>query len=107
MKKLLISAVAVASLFAEVSVDDLQKQITDLQTQLKELKSNQERTASSLQLVKQTHYEDHINFHFDMRSSLDIIHYKMKDGTTYSNNILSNKVELMGLAKVDDNLKQL
>jgi outer membrane murein-binding lipoprotein Lpp len=105
MKKLLISAVAVASLFASPTVEELQKQINDLQTQLKELKANQENTSVSLQQVKQTHYEDHINFHFGIRSSIDFIHYKTKSGKTYSNNILSNRVTLTGLAKVDDNLK--
>jgi len=105
MKKLLISAVAVASLFAAPTIEDLQKQITDLQTQLKELKSSQDSTASDLQSVKQAHYEDHINFHYDMRSSIDYLYYKMKDGTKYTNNVLTNRVILTGLAKASDNLK--
>ena len=105
MKRLLVSSVAVASLFAAPTIEELQKQVTDLQTQLKELKTSQENTAASLQKVKQTHYEDHINLHFGIRSSLDAIHYKMKSGKTYSNNVLSNKVTITGLAKVDDNLK--
>ena len=105
MKKLLISAVAVASLFAAPTVEDLQKQITDLQTQLKELKSSQETTASDLQGVKQAHYEDHINFHYDIRTSIDYLYYKMKNGDKYTNNVLSNRVILTGLAKASDNLK--
>jgi len=105
MKKLLISSIAVGMLFATPSIDDLQNQINDLQTKLKTLQKKQSNTASSLQKVKQTHYEDHINFHFDMRSSIDKINYKMKSGKKYNNTILSNKVELTGLAKVDDNLK--
>ncbi|NPA54800.1 MAG: DUF3373 family protein, partial [Epsilonproteobacteria bacterium] len=105
MKKLLVSAAAVASLFAAPTIDDLQKQIKDLQTQLKELKANQEATASDLQKVKRAHYEDHINFHYDLRSSVDFLHYKTKSGKTYDNNILSNRVILTGLAKVSDDLK--
>jgi len=105
MKKLLISTVAVASLFAAPTVSDLQKQITDLQTQLKELKASQDSTAADLQNVKRAHYEDHINFHYGIRSSLDIIHYKLNNGKAYTNNILSNRVDLTGLAKVNDNLK--
>jgi hypothetical protein len=105
MKKLLISSVAVLSLFANPTIEDLQNQINTLQKELKQLKSSQERTAVDLQSVKQAHYEDHINFHYDLRTSLDYIHYKMKNGDTYSNNILSNRVILTGLAKVDDHLK--
>ena len=105
MKKLLISTVAVASLFATPSVEDLQKQIKDLQTQLQEVKQSQQDTADSLQKVKASHFEDHINFHFGIRTSLDYLYYKMKNGDKYTNNVFSNRVRLTGLAKVDDNLK--
>jgi len=105
MKKLLISTVAVASLFAAPTIQDLQKQIKDLQTQLKELKSSQENTATDLQKVKQAHYEDHINFHYDLRSSVDYLYYKMKNGDEHTNNVLSNRVILQGVAKPQDNLK--
>ena len=119
MKKLLISAVAVGSLFATPTIEDLQKQLQALQAQIqelkkaqetqakevKEVKSSQETVAENLQGVKQAHYEDHINFHFGIRSSIDGLHYKTKSGKTYDNNILSNRVTLTGLAKVNDNLK--
>jgi len=105
MKRLLLSAIAVGTLFAAPTIDDLQKQINNLQSQLKELKASQENTAIKVQKVGARHYEDNINFHYGIRTSLDYLHYKMKSGKTYSNNILSNRVTLTGLAKVDDNLK--
>jgi len=105
MKKLLISTVAVASLFAAPTVEELQTQITELQTQLKELKATQERAAISLQNVKRAHYEDHINFHYGIRSSVDYLYYETKSGDKYANNILTNRVTLTGLARVNDNLK--
>jgi hypothetical protein len=112
MKKVLISAVAVASLFATPTIDELQQQIINLQKQLTELKKNQqeiktsqENTATSLQAVKQAHYEDHINFHYDLRSSIDFLNYKTKSGKKYSNNIMSNRVILQGVVKPQDNLK--
>ena len=105
MKKLLISIMTAGCLFANPTIENLEQQIKELNNQIKELKANQENTASSLQEVKRAHYEDHINFHFDMRSGVDAIFVKMKSGKKHSNDILSNKVELTGLAKVDDNLK--
>ena len=119
MKKLLISAAAVGSLFAQPTIEDLQKQLQALQAQIqelkkaqetqakevKEVKSSQETVAENLQAVKQAHYEDHINFHFSIRSALDAIHYKTESGKVFDNTVLSNKVNLTGLAKVNDNLK--
>jgi len=119
MKKLLISAVAVGALFAQPTITKLQKQINSLQKQLKELKASQENTATDLQQVKRAHYEDHINFHYDLRSSMDYLYYKTTgkanitvggktiplEADTYTNNILTNRVILTGLAKIDDNLK--
>ena len=80
MKKLLLSAVAVGTLFANPTVDDLQKQINDLQSQLKELKSSQANTAAKVQKIGARHYEDNINFHFGIRTSVDNLHYKTKSG---------------------------
>jgi len=119
MKKLLISAVAVGSLFATPTIQDLQKQLQALQAQIQELKKAQETqakevkevkqttqtTADSLQQVKRAHYEDHINFHFGIRSAVDALHYETKSGKAFNNTVLSNKVNLTGLAKVNDNLK--
>jgi len=105
MKKLLISVVAVGTLFAQPTITKLQQQINSLQKQLKELKASQENTAEDLQQVKRAHYEDHISFHYDLRSSVDYLYYEMKSGEKYHNNILSNRVTLTGLAKVSDNLK--
>jgi hypothetical protein len=119
MKKLLISSVAVASLFAQPTIEQLQKQLEALQAQIqelkkaqeaqakavKEVKTSQENTAASLQQVKRAHYEDHINFHFGIRTSVDALHYKTKSGKKFDNTVLSNKVSLTGLAKVNDNLK--
>ena len=119
MKKLLISTVAVGSLFAAPSIEELQKQLQVLQTQIqelkkaqetqakevKEVKSSQEKVAENLQGVKQAHYEDHINFHFSIRSALDAIHYKTTSGKVLDNTVLSNKVNLTGFAKVNDSLR--
>jgi len=124
MKKLLLSAAAVGMLFAQPTLDQLQKQIQALQSQLQELKANQQKTsnaslkkelddlktqqndtADNLQKVKQAHYDDHINWHFDLRSSLDQLNYKTKSGKSYANNVLTNRVQLFGMANATENLK--
>ncbi|RUM56653.1 MAG: DUF3373 domain-containing protein [Nautilia sp.] len=124
MKKLLISTAAVGMLFAQPTLEQLQKQIQLLQEQLQELKAaqqktsnsslkkeidelkaSQEETASNLQKVKQAHYDDHINWHFDLRSTLDQLNYKTKSGKSYANSVLTNRVQLFGMANATDNLK--
>jgi len=104
MKKLLISTVAVVSLFAAPTIKDLQKQIRNLQTQLKQLKTNQGYNTEAINEVTSAHQGDNIKFKYDLRTSLDYLYYKMKNGDVYTNNILSNRVRLTGKARVNSQL---
>jgi hypothetical protein len=125
MKKLLLSTAAVGMLFAQQpTLEQLQKQIQALQAQLQELKqaqqkqsnaslkkeldelkASQEDTNANLQKVKQAHYDDHINWHFDLRTSLDQLNYKTKSGKSYANNVLTNRAQLFGMVNASENLK--
>ncbi len=129
MKKLLISTVAVASLFAATNVDSLQKQINSLQAQLKQVKADQKaQNDRYYKKVAPVVTNSHLFWSYDLRSSFDYIHQKTTDGMTYNayydthgnmhitsmtpaqgkdyyNRLLSNRVILTGLAKPNENLK--
>jgi len=57
------------------------------------------------QIVIYKKYDDHINWHFDLRSTLDQLNYKTKSGKSYANSVLTNRVQLFGMANATDNLK--
>jgi len=106
MKKLLLSATVVAGLFAAPTIDSLQKQINELQKQLKELKAKQEaQNDRYYKKVAPVVANNHVFWSYDLRSSYDLIQYKFKNGTKNTNNILSNRVTLTGVYKVNDSLK--
>ncbi len=129
MKKLLISAVAVGSLFAQPTIEDLQKQLQALQAQIQELKKAQETQAKEVKEVKNTQQaqderymkkvapmasNNHLFWNLDLRSTYDHVAQKVSayqdttgshDSKTYHNNILTNRVILTGVAKPSDNLK--
>ncbi|AZV47194.1 DUF3373 domain-containing protein [Nautilia sp. PV-1] len=74
MKKLLLSATVVAGLFAAPTVDSLQKQINDLQKQLKELKA--EQTAQNTRYYKKVApvvTNSHLYWSYDLRTTFDFI----------------------------------
>ena len=131
MRKLLISTVAVASLFATTNIDSLQKQINDLQQQLKELKVKQEaQNDRYYKKVAPITANSHLFWGLDLRTTYDAISqettaggiitdyqpYPSKGKTdfkqgkqttkkTYSNHIFTNRVILTGVYKPSDNLK--
>jgi len=99
MKKMLLSSLAIVSLFAADSIDD---KIKALQKEIDALKklaySNQKK-------VNPISANDHIFWNYEIRSSWDVIEYKLTNGDKKSNNVLSNRVRLTGVAKPSDNLK--
>jgi hypothetical protein len=101
MKKILLSTLAVGALFAGTNAD-LEAKIKNLEKQVAELKkiaiSNQEK-------VNPIAANNHLFWSFDLRSSVDFIQYKLSNGDKKSNNVLSNRVTLTGVAKPSDNLK--
>jgi hypothetical protein len=127
MKKLLISATVVAGLFAAPTVDSLQKQINDLQKQLKELKA--EQTAQDSRYYKKVApivTNSHLFWSYDLRTSYDAISKEttagilynvdpmtmvvspigMQEGTkNHTGQVLSNRVILTGVYKPSDALK--
>jgi len=113
MKKLLLSASVVAGLFAQPTIESLQKQINELQKQLQELKESQKKMEEKQKATDERYYKkvapiaanNHLYWGVDLRSSLDYIHAKMKSGKKYSNNVISNRLILTGVYKPQDNLK--
>ena len=131
MKKLLLSATVVAGLFAQPTIDSLQKQINELQKQLKELKAKQEaQNDRYYKKVAPITANNHLFWSFDLRTTYDAIFqettaggtitdyqsYPSKGKTdfkqgmqtakkTYSNHIFTNRVILTGVYKPSDNLK--
>ena len=106
MKKLLLSATVVAGLFAAPTIESLQKQINELQQQLKELKAKQDsQNDRYYKKVAPIVSNDHVFWRADLRTSIDFINYKMTDGSKKHNNIIANRFQLTGVAKPADNLK--
>ena len=74
MKKLLLSATGVAGLFAAPTIDSLQKQINDLEQQLKELKAKQtEQNDRYYKKVAPIVANNHLFWSYDLRTSFDFI----------------------------------
>ncbi|ACM92255.1 conserved hypothetical protein [Nautilia profundicola AmH] len=130
MKKLLLSATVVAGLFAAPTIDTLQKQINDLQQQLKELKAKQtEQNDRYYKKVAPIVANNHLFWSYDLRTTYDAIFQETTDGmgvtnvqmdpTTgqtvftfapvkgekINNHIFTNRVILTGVYKPSDNLK--
>ena len=102
MKKLILSASVVASLFAAPTIESLQKQILELQKQLEELKAAQQKQNELKKEIedlkaKQEKQDDryykkvapivsntHLFWSLDLRSSLDYIHQKTTSGAGYT-----------------------
>ena len=102
MKKLLLSTLAIGALFAQNANVDLEKKITKLEKEIKKLKrlaySNQKK-------VSPFAANDHIYWSADFRTALDFVEYKDTNNKKYTNNVLTNKFSLQGVAKPSDSLK--
>ena len=102
MRKFLLSALAIGTLFAQTNSTDLEAKIQKLEKEVKILKnvafSNQKK-------VNPIYANDHIYFSYDLRTTFDYLYYKTKSNKKYVNNIFTNRVTLTGVAKPSDNLK--
>ncbi len=130
MKKLLLSATVVAGLFAAPTIENLQKQINELQQQLKELKAKQEKQNDRYyKKVAPIVANNHLFWSYDLRTTYDAIFHETTDGmgvtsvqpdfvtgktyytfkpvkgTKTNNHIFTNRVILTGVYKPSDNLK--
>ena len=109
MKKLLISSLAVASLFAANTNKDLQKEIDALKAKLnkleKQVKENKKIALTADKKASPFAANDHLYWSYSLQSNFDFIEYKLENGDKQTNNILSNRVELNAVAKPNDNLK--
>jgi len=102
MKKLLLSTLAIGVLFAQNANVDLEKKIAKLEKEVKKLKrlaySNQKKVSPFAS-------NDHIYWSADFRTALDFVEYKDTDNKKYTNNVLTNRFSLQGVAKPSDSLK--
>jgi hypothetical protein len=131
MKKLLLSAGVVAALFAAPNTNaNLEKQITKLQQELKQLKQQvQSQNLRYYKKVAPIVTNSHLFLSADIRTTYDVIVEKTNSGNTfttvtpnqngtitysnfghvnsktYANQILTNRLILTGVAKPSDNLK--
>jgi len=105
MKKLLLSALATAALFAQNANNantDINKKIAKLEKEIKQLKS---LAYSNQSKINPFFSNDHIYWSADFRTALDFVEYKDTNDKIYTNNVLTNKFTLQGIAKPSDSLK--
>ncbi|EDM24580.1 DUF3373 family protein [Caminibacter mediatlanticus] len=127
MKKLLLSSVLVASLFAMNSNSDINTKIQKLEKEIQTLKSELYKTQNKVNPIAAN---NHLFLSLDIRTTYDAIREKTTDGMgyttitpnpdgsvtfsgfnpnipskTYTNQIFTNRVILTGVAKPSDNLK--
>ncbi len=109
MKKLLVSTLAIASLFAANSNNELQKEIEALKAKIakleKQVKENKKLALTADKKASPFAANDHLYWSYSIQTNFDFIKYKLNDGDKKTNNILSNKVALEAVAKPNDNLK--
>jgi len=101
MKKVVLSALAIGTLFAQTNAD-LETKIKKLEKEIAELKKI---TFSNRDKVNPLAANDHIYWSIDLRSSLDFIDYKLTNGNKLTNNVFSNRLTLRGFYQAADNLK--
>jgi len=102
MKKLVISALAVGVLFAQNDNASLEKQIKELKAKLERV---EKMAITNQKKVNPIAANNHLFWSYDLRSAVDFIQYKINGGDKKSNNVLTNRVLLTGVAKPSDNLK--
>ena len=109
MKKLLVSTLAIASLFAANSNSDIQKEIKSLKEKIakleKQIKENKNLALSANKKASPFAANDHLYWSYSLQTNFDFVEYKLQNGDKQTNNILSNKVALEAIAKPSDNLK--
>ena len=109
MKKLLLSTLAVASLFAANNQSDLQKEIKTLKAQIqklqKQVKENRKIALNADKKASPFASNDHLFWKYSLQTNFDFIEYKLQNGDKQTNNILSNRVALDAVAQPSDNLK--
>ncbi|GAX87145.1 conserved hypothetical protein [Lebetimonas natsushimae] len=134
MKKILLSASVVAGLFAQPTVEQLQKQIELLQQQLNQLKASQQKVEKKVEEQNSRYYKkvspvvanSHLFWGFDLRTAFDYINKETTKGYIYGvdpmtmkvnvtgkpadekhhiGQVLQNRVILTGVYKPADNLK--
>lgn len=102
MRRLSIISLATALSCSAFAADDmaaLKAELAQLKSQVAELKKNQESSdvaalATQLKELKTKTGGDNLKWDADYRVSYDMISYKMADGKTNSNNVLSNRLWL-------------
>ncbi len=134
MKKFLIPSLVVASLFAQTTNANLQKQINKLEQELKTLqqqvKQNSQLTIQNMKKVNPLFTNSHLFFSLDLRSAYDYIRKETTSGIgydaipeltnpgtfdiknihpvgeeTHTGEVWSNRFIVTGVARPSDNLK--
>ena len=94
MKKFLIPSLVVASLFAQTTNANLQKQINKLEQELKTLqqqvKQNSQLTIQNMKKVNPLFTNSHLFFSLDLRSAFDFIDKETTKGFGYTTDDYSN-----------------
>jgi len=81
-------------------------EIRKLKKELKEVKKRQKISRNIyFKKIAPMLANNHLYWNLGLRSTFDFVDYKTKSGKKYTNNILSNRVDLKGVYKVDDGLK--
>jgi len=98
MRKLLLSAAAMASIATLSSADDaaMQEQIDALTKKVQQLEKQQKRANAQLSKVNAQSANDNIKFGVDFRNAVDVIDYRDHDNDTYVTNpsLLSSRLYL-------------
>jgi hypothetical protein len=126
MKKILMSSVVVASLFAQTGNTSLEDQLKELKTKLAQV---EQIAIKNQKKVNPIAANNHLYWSYDLRTTYDSISENMSSGNTYTrltqnadgsvkfsnfakvpsstykNKIFTNRVTLTGVAKPSDNLK--
>ena len=127
MKKILMSSVVVASLFAQTTNASLEEQLKELKVKLAQV---EQMATKNQQKVNPIAANNHLFWSYDLRTTYDSISEKVSSGSTYrtlsknsdgsvkfsdfkqnlpsntyKNKIFTNRVILTGVAKPSDNLK--
>ena len=109
MKKLLISSLAIASLFASNNDSNLQKEIQSLKEKIsqleKKVKENRNLALTADKKASPFAANDHLFWSYSLQTNFDFVEYKLSNDDKQANNILSNRVALDAVAKPNDNLK--
>ena len=108
MKKVLLSTMVVASLFAANNNNDVQKEINSLKAKIEKLQQqvnqNQNLALSNMKKVNPIAANNHLYWSYDIRTSFDYLDYKLSNNKHKTNNVFSNRVILKAFAKPASNL---